>query len=86
MSIFAHNLYRLFANELGRYSKMSDEKIFEKFISNSGKIEIKKDEIKIELKKKRDLPQILEIMKNYDEYEYNWMDNKKIKFYGASTS
>ena len=35
MSILAHNLYRLFALDLKRYSHLSDINIYEKFISNS---------------------------------------------------
>jgi hypothetical protein len=36
MSILAHNLYRIYAGELERYEHLSDIKIYEKFINNSG--------------------------------------------------
>lgn len=86
MTILAHNIYRLFANDMERYSEFSDESIYEKFIDNNGGIEIKGDTLIVELKKKRDLPQIIEMMAKYQDYKYNWLDDKKIIFYPSSTS
>jgi hypothetical protein len=40
MTILAHNLYRLLAMELERYKNMSDERIYRKFVVNSGEIRI----------------------------------------------
>ncbi|MGH2644867.1 MAG: transposase, partial [Chitinophagaceae bacterium] len=57
MTILSHNLYRLLALDLERYSALSDERVYEKFIANNGTIEINDSQIQIELKKKRDLPQ-----------------------------
>lgn len=86
MTILAHNLYRLFALDLERYSEFSDERVYEKFIANNGNIEISSNPIQIELKKKRDLPQIIEMMKKYADLNYPWIDNKKIVFYPSSTT
>lgn len=86
MSILAHNIYRVFALDLDRYAKLSDERIFEKFISNSGSVEIAPDGIMVELKKKRDLPQLLEMMKNNLTIKYQWLDNLKINFVPSSTT
>ena len=36
---------------------MSDDRIYKKFIANSGEIEIEGDKMRIDLKKKRELPQ-----------------------------
>ncbi len=58
MTILAHNLYRFLSMELGRYSNLSAERIYEKFVHNNGNIEIGDDSIQIDLKKKRDLPLI----------------------------
>ncbi len=52
MTIFAHNLYRLLANDLERYTHFSDNSIYEKFIMNSGEIEVSDQDIKVKLKKK----------------------------------
>ncbi|MFH1321186.1 MAG: transposase [Bacteroidota bacterium] len=86
MSIFAHNLYRLFALDLKRYSHFSDIKIYEKFIDNSATISIEKEQIRVELKKKRALPQILELFSDSEKFNYEWIGNKPIEFLGASTS
>ena len=84
MSILTHNLYRLFARELDRYKNLSDQTIYEKFIENGADIRIKKKMIELRFKKKRNLPLFLEKMGNYEEFKYNWLDNKKIKFTGAT--
>ncbi|TAN12210.1 MAG: hypothetical protein EPN37_15845 [Chitinophagaceae bacterium] len=86
MTIASHNLYRLFALELERYSAFSDERIYEKFIANNGTIEISDNHIQIELKKKRDLPQILEMMKEHQDINYKWLGNRKMVFFPSSTS
>ena len=86
MTILAHNIYRLFAMELERYSAMSDEKIYEKFIANSGNVKIKDNSITIEMKKKRELPLLLETMTRYKESKYEWLNNTSMNFIGAATS
>ena len=70
MTILAHNIYRLFALDMERYSEFSDERIYEKFIANNGNIKIAGNQIKIELKKKKDLPQIIEMMQKYTDFNY----------------
>lgn len=86
MTILAHNLYRLLALDLDRYENLADQKIFEKFINNSGKIAINHDKIILKLKKKRDLPQLLEMMSRYKDFKYKWLGNRKLEFVGSSTS
>ncbi len=86
MTILAHNMYRLFAMQLGRYSAMSDEKIYEKFIANSGNVKIKDNSITIEMKKKRELPLLLETMTSYKESKYEWLNNMPLDFMGAASS
>ncbi|MDR3341166.1 MAG: hypothetical protein LBT25_13950, partial [Candidatus Symbiothrix sp.] len=63
-----------------------DERIYEKFIANNGEITISELNIKIELKKKRDLPQILEMMNKFDTLSYPWLENKKLKFIPVASS
>lgn len=86
MTILAHNLYRLFAIDLERYSHLSDVRLHEKFISNSGEIKITGDKIEVKMKKKRDLPEILTIMERYKNLKISWMKNKRIVFNGLSNS
>jgi hypothetical protein len=86
MTLLAHNIYRLFALDLERYSEFSDERIYGKFIANNGTIQVDGTDINIELKKKRDLPQIIEMMKDYQGLKYPWLNNFKINFIPSSTS
>lgn len=86
MSILAHNLYRLLSQDLERYSHLLDQKIYDKFINNSGRVKIENDRIIVTLKKKRDLPQILELMNKFEKNEYEWLDNKSLEINVASSS
>jgi len=86
MSILTHNIFRLLALDLERYSHISDQSLFDKFILNSADVEIENEKIKVFLKKKRNLPLILEVMQKFDSDKYQWMDNMKMKFYCASYS
>jgi hypothetical protein len=86
MTLLAHNLYRLLARELDRYSHLTSERLYEKFIANTGNITILDDIIKIELKKKRDLPLILQWIEQNADNSYDWLDNKKIRFIPGASS
>jgi hypothetical protein len=86
MSILAHNLYRLFAMELGRYSHLSAQTLYDKFVLNGADIEIGKKAITVQLKKKRELPLILEVMQKFNQQKYKLLENKNIIFEGAAYS
>ena len=86
MSILASNIYRLFALDLDRYAHLSVQSLFEKFILNTADINIDEEQIVVKLKKKRDLPLILETMNQFAKIKYKWFKNKKLVFQGASYS
>ena len=86
MSILTHNIFRLMALDLERYSHISDQSLFDKFILNSADVDIENEKIKVFLKKKRNLPLILEVMQKIDSYKYEWMDDLTMEFFGASYS
>jgi hypothetical protein len=86
MSILAHNLYRLLALDLDRYQQFSDERIYEKFVNNSGEIEIDNTEIRVNLKKKRELPLLLDFFKQSQKTKYPWLNNKYIRFHATASS
>jgi hypothetical protein len=67
-------------------SLFSNERIYEKFIANNGNINIRGDEIAVDLKKKRDLPLISDMTKEFEPHTYSWLGNKTIRFVPASTS
>jgi len=84
MSIVAHNIYRLFAFELEGYSHLTSQSLYEKFITNAADVEIDHDEIVVNLKKKRNLPLLLETMNRYQGHKFSWLDNKNLIFQGAT--
>ena len=86
MSILTHNIFRLFAQDLERYSHVSDQTLFDKFILNTADVEIDEEKIKVFLKKKRNLPLILEVMQKFESSKFDWMENMKMEFHGASYS
>lgn len=86
MSILAHNLYRLLALELERYSNLSIQSLYDKFVLNGADIIINENTIIVQLKKKRNLPLILEVMQKFSRQKYPWLNNKNVIFEGASYS
>ena len=86
MSILAHNLYRLFALDLGRYTNLTPQSLYDKFILNGADIQIRDESVLVQLKKKRELPLILEVMQKYNQQKYSWVGNKNIIFEGATYS
>jgi len=86
MSILANNLYRLLALELERYSSLSVQRLYDKFVLNGADIIIKENTITVQLKKKRNLPLILEVMQQYSRQKYPWLNNMNVIFQGATYS
>jgi hypothetical protein len=86
MSILANNLYRLLALELERYSHLSAQSLYDKFVLNGADIIIGEDTITVQLKKKRNLPLILEVMPKYSRQKYPWLNDKNVIFEGATYS
>lgn len=86
MTVLAHNLYRLLAMNLPGYSHNTSETLFEKFLCNSGEVEITDDEIQVKMKKKRNLPALLSELEKFKDLRIPWMVHKKLLFSGASST
>ena len=86
MSILANNLYRLLALQLERYEHLSVESLYDKFVLNGANVIIRENTITVQLKKKRNLPLILEVMQKYSRYKYPWLNNMNVIFEGAAYS
>ncbi len=86
MSILAYNLYRLLGHELGRYTNQTAQTLYDKFVLNGADIEIGEKAIKVQLKKKRQLPLILETMQRFNKQKYSQLGNKSLIFEGATYS
>ena len=86
MSILTHNIFRLFAADTERYTHATDQKIYDKFLDNSAEIIIDEEQIKIELKKKRNLPQILKMTSENKHLKYTWLNDLRLNFNEANYS
>lgn len=86
MSLLAFNLYRLMALDFTRYEHLTAQTMYEKFIINDGDITIDEQNVTVSLKKKRNLPLVLEKMNCSSEKKYPWLNNKKVIFNGATNS
>ncbi len=86
MSILAHNLYRLFTLQLDGYTHCADQTIFEKFIQNAGEIIIADESIEVRLKKKRNLPLLLEQMNDLGSVKLSWLNHLNLRFVASTTT
>jgi len=86
MSILAHNLYRLLARELPGYEQCGAETIFNKFVDNMATIRCEGSEVEVVLKKKRELPLLLEAEREFANLEIPWLGNRRLVFSGAAIS
>jgi len=85
MTILAHNLYRLLAMDLERYTHLTAMSLYEQFILNSGEIDVTDEAIVVNLRKKRHLPVLLTTMQQYNDLHYPHLGNKKLIFSGMAT-
>ena len=86
MTILAHNLYRLFAIDLTGYSNNAAPSLYEKFMYNSGDVEISDMQITIDLKKRRHLPALLTALEPFQNKKIPFLADKTLIFRGASRS
>ena len=85
MTILAYNLYKLLALDLPRYENNTASTLYDMFVKNGGDIVIEED-VKVYLKKKRNLPALLTSMQNFQGMKIPWLGNRPLNFAGASYS
>jgi len=79
MTILAHNLYRLLANQLPGYSHNRAQTLYDTFIDNYGEVVIGMKEITIKMNRKRALPLLRESIPE-SRKPYSWLGGKRLKF------
>jgi len=84
VTILAHNLYRLLAQNMDGYSHCEARTIFNKFILNAGEISVSVNEVVVKLKRKRTLPLILDWLAYYESFSYQWIYGVPLRFYAAN--
>jgi hypothetical protein len=85
MTILAHNLYRLFAMCLPGYEHCDAQTIYNKFINNAGEVNVETNMITVKLKKKRNLPFVLEYFQSR-VHSYSWIGKKNIRVKASTTT
>ena len=86
MSVLTHNILRIFAMDLIGCSHYTDYTLFNKFLSNTGTIQISDDQIFVKLKKKRNLPALLTAMEFFRNLPIGFLGNRKLIFEGDTIS
>ena len=86
MTIFAHNLLRLFCKDMDAFSRSNAETLFDKFISAPGEISISDNAVSVILKKKRTLPFLLEHLQNTSCLPVPWLQNFQLAFSAGSST
>jgi len=86
MTILAHNLYRLLANDLTGYEHNTANTLYEKFINNNGSVEIKNNNIIVQMKKKRNLPELLTALKEFEGIKVPWLRQQIFSICAASNT
>jgi transposase len=84
MTLLAHNLYRLFAQNIDGYSHCEAKTIFNKFILNAGEINISEKDVSVKLKRKRTLPLTLENFSGFETLLYSWLHDKQLLILAAN--
>jgi IS4 transposase len=86
MSILAHNLLRLFAQDLRGYEHQSAPTLYNKFLANSGVVEITSEQVAVKLHKKRALPVLLTAMTPFQDQPIRLWGNRTATFAGDTRS
>ena len=85
MTVLAYNLYRLLALELPPgYRHCTAQTLFESLLETGADIQLDPDLCAVSLKKKRNLPALLEALGTAPSEPLPWLGNRRVAFNGAS--
>ena len=87
MTVLAYNLLRLLARDLPPgYQRLAPRSLYERLLCNGADIALSPGRCTVSLKKKRDLPALLEALQAVGTPAIPWLGNREIVFQGASRS
>lgn len=87
MTVLAYNLLRLLALDLPPgYRRLTARSLYEKFLCNAAEIDLQPDRCRVSLKKKRDLPALLEALQTVGPCRVPWLGNRELVIEGATTT
>lgn len=85
MTVLAYNLYRLLALELPPgYRHCTPQTLFESLLETAADIQLDPQLCTVSLKKKRNLPALIEALGSQPSQPLPWLGNRRIAFNGAS--
>lgn len=85
MTVLAYNLYRLLALELPPgYRHCTPQTLFESLLETAADIQLDPQLCTVSLKKKRNLPALIEALGSQPSEPLPWLGNRRIAFNGAS--
>ena len=85
MSILAHNLYRVLANEIPRYHHCTAKKLHRSFIECFGEFDVGETVVDVRLNLRRGTQLLLGALPN-DRFSYHWIGDKAFNFHAGSHS
>ena len=85
MSILAHNLYRVLANEIPRYHHCTAKKLHRSFIECFGEFDVGEEQVDVRLNLRRGTQLLLEALPD-DRFSYQWIGGKVFRFRAGSHS
>ena len=87
MTITAYNLYRLLALDLpAGHSHLTARTLFERMLCTGATVRLGRDTCLVTLKKKRNLPALLETLQAQEPVRIPWIGNRRIVYEGDTRS
>lgn len=87
MTVLAYNLLRLLAAALPPgYRRLTARSLYDRLLCNAADISLTEDQCRVTLKKKRDLPALLQALQAVGTQRIPWIGNRAIHFEGATRS
>ena len=80
MTILAHNLLKLFCKDMDAYANCNAETLYDKFISAPGEISISDNKILVALKKRKELPCLMDSLKKSEILPISWLQDFHLNF------
>jgi transposase len=84
MTILAYNLYRLFSRDLEGFKNATAQTLYNKFVNNGGVVNITESNVKVLLKKKRNLPALLTLLSQQKSLKIPWLGNRNLNIEAAA--
>ena len=87
ITVVAYNLYRLLALDLPPgHRHLTARSLFERLLCTGASVQLDQQRCTVALKKKRNLPALLETLQRQEPVRIPWLGDRQIIFQGATRS